>query len=143
VNAEAESLDEHTDSMSAPFCSFVFFATLVRETKEYNGKTLSVKQTQRPRTDFGPPRLWHQKKEGGKKKSSELKIAALISISMAVSASASELQALEDTLLNSSGNVPLHNRFRALFTLKALKNDDAVRIIAKGACCCLTRLLRC
>ncbi|KDQ62497.1 hypothetical protein JAAARDRAFT_30394 [Jaapia argillacea MUCL 33604] len=42
------------------------------------------------------------------------------------------LHALEAALLNSSGNVPLHNRFRALFTLKALKNEDAVRIISKG-----------
>ncbi|EMD40106.1 hypothetical protein CERSUDRAFT_151063 [Gelatoporia subvermispora B] len=39
---------------------------------------------------------------------------------------------LEASLLNVSGNVPLHNRFRALFTLKALKNDEAVQIISKG-----------
>ena len=44
----------------------------------------------------------------------------------------STLTALEAALLNTSGSVPLHNRFRALFTLKALKNDDAVRIISKG-----------
>lgn len=42
------------------------------------------------------------------------------------------LASLEATLLNSSGSVPLHKRFRALFTLKALKNDDAVNIICKG-----------
>ncbi|KAF8349366.1 Deoxyhypusine hydroxylase [Amanita rubescens] len=42
------------------------------------------------------------------------------------------LQRLEDTLLNISGNVPLHKRFRALFTLKALKNNDAIRIISKA-----------
>lgn len=42
------------------------------------------------------------------------------------------LAALEASLLNTSGNVALHNRFRALFTLKALKTDDAVRIISKG-----------
>ena len=42
------------------------------------------------------------------------------------------LVALEAALLNTSGSVPLHNRFRALFTLKALKNDNAVRIISKG-----------
>ena len=42
------------------------------------------------------------------------------------------LSALEASLLNTSGNVPLHNRFRALFTLKAFKNDDAVNIISKG-----------
>ncbi|KAM5538723.1 hypothetical protein V8D89_007752 [Ganoderma adspersum] len=42
------------------------------------------------------------------------------------------LSALEAALLNTSGTVPLHNRFRALFTLKALKTDDAVKIISKG-----------
>ena len=44
----------------------------------------------------------------------------------------SELNNLEALLLNTSGNVPLHNRFRALFTLKALKSDQAVHIISKG-----------
>ena len=44
------------------------------------------------------------------------------------------LSALEAALLNTTGNVPLHNRFRALFTLKALKSDDAVKIISKGEC---------
>ncbi|ETW81655.1 hypothetical protein HETIRDRAFT_51265 [Heterobasidion irregulare TC 32-1] len=44
----------------------------------------------------------------------------------------SDLENLEDTLLNKSGGIPLHNRFRALFTLKALKNEDAIRIISKG-----------
>ncbi|KAI1794888.1 ARM repeat-containing protein [Ganoderma leucocontextum] len=42
------------------------------------------------------------------------------------------LSALEAALLNTAGDVPLHNRFRALFTLKAFKNDDAVKIISKG-----------
>lgn len=42
------------------------------------------------------------------------------------------LAALEASLLNTSGDVALHNRFRALFALKALKNEDAVRIISKG-----------
>ncbi|KAH9997950.1 deoxyhypusine hydroxylase, partial [Russula vinacea] len=46
--------------------------------------------------------------------------------------SQSDLAHLEALLLNNSGNVPLHNRFRALFTLKALKNEEAVRIISKG-----------
>lgn len=45
----------------------------------------------------------------------------------------SDLGNLEALLLNNSGNVPLHNRFRALFTLKALKSDEAVRIISKGS----------
>ncbi|KAI0755229.1 ARM repeat-containing protein [Daedaleopsis nitida] len=44
----------------------------------------------------------------------------------------STLTALEASLLNKTGNVPLHNRFRALFTLKSLKNDDAVKVISKG-----------
>ncbi|KAH9049978.1 deoxyhypusine hydroxylase [Lactarius hengduanensis] len=44
----------------------------------------------------------------------------------------SELNNLEALLLNTSGNVPLHDRFRALFTLKALKSDQAVHIISKG-----------
>ncbi|KAJ3574713.1 hypothetical protein NP233_g1571 [Leucocoprinus birnbaumii] len=42
------------------------------------------------------------------------------------------LRSLEDALLNRSGDVPLHNRFRALFTLKALKNEDAVKVISAG-----------
>ena len=41
-------------------------------------------------------------------------------------------QRLEDCLLNKSGDVALHTRFRALFTLKSLKSEDAVEIIAKG-----------
>ena len=49
--------------------------------------------------------------------------------------SQAELSTLEALLLNLSGNVPLHNRFRALFTLKALKNEEAVRIISKGGPC--------
>ena len=48
------------------------------------------------------------------------------------SPSEQELDALEATLLNTSGNVLLHNRFRALFTLKALKNERAIKIISKG-----------
>jgi deoxyhypusine monooxygenase len=50
----------------------------------------------------------------------------------ALQVSPETLASLETTLLNKSGNVPLHKRFRALFTLKALKNDDAVNIISKG-----------
>ena len=42
------------------------------------------------------------------------------------------LQSLEAKLLNETGNVPLHDRFRALFALKALANDQAVSIISKG-----------
>ncbi|KAF9468514.1 armadillo-type protein [Collybia nuda] len=43
-----------------------------------------------------------------------------------------DLKKLEDSLLNRSGNVPLHTRFRALFTLKSLRTEDAVQIIIKG-----------
>ena len=49
-----------------------------------------------------------------------------------VNVSSAELAALEASLLNKSGNVPLHKRFRALFTLKALKSADAIRIISAG-----------
>jgi deoxyhypusine monooxygenase len=45
---------------------------------------------------------------------------------------ASELEALKASLLNVSGKVALHSRFRALFTLKALKNGEAIRIISEG-----------
>ncbi|KJA23991.1 hypothetical protein HYPSUDRAFT_136711 [Hypholoma sublateritium FD-334 SS-4] len=48
----------------------------------------------------------------------------------AIVVSPSELKALENTLLSS--DVVLHTRFRALFTLKALKSEDAVEIIARG-----------
>ena len=46
--------------------------------------------------------------------------------------SPTELAALRAALLNTSGTVPLHDRFRALFTLKSLKNDEAVKIITEG-----------
>ncbi|KAG8733258.1 deoxyhypusine hydroxylase [Ceratobasidium sp. 423] len=39
---------------------------------------------------------------------------------------------LEATLLNTSGNVPLHARFRSLFTLKALPGQRTIDIISKG-----------
>ncbi|TFK52463.1 ARM repeat-containing protein [Heliocybe sulcata] len=51
---------------------------------------------------------------------------------MVAEVSPNTLKALEASLLNTSGNVPLHNRFRALFTLKAFKNDEAVNIISRG-----------
>jgi len=43
-----------------------------------------------------------------------------------------DLDALRNSLLNTTGNVPLHTRFRALFTLKSLKNEEAVQIICEG-----------
>ncbi|CAE6438617.1 unnamed protein product [Rhizoctonia solani] len=39
---------------------------------------------------------------------------------------------LETALLNSSGDVPLHARFRSLFTLKALPGRQSIDIISKG-----------
>ncbi|KAJ6508599.1 armadillo-type protein [Mycena sanguinolenta] len=43
-----------------------------------------------------------------------------------------DLKVLEDSLLNTSGDALLHNRFRALFTLKSLKTEEAVRVISAG-----------
>lgn len=51
-------------------------------------------------------------------------------------ATTQELLVLEDSLLNENGTVALHDRFRALFTLKALKSDAAVDIISKGVSVC-------
>ncbi|KAI6027688.1 hypothetical protein PISMIDRAFT_30955 [Pisolithus microcarpus 441] len=51
---------------------------------------------------------------------------------MANTVSTAELRALQDSLLNTSGTTTLHDRFRALFTLKSLGSDDAVTIISKG-----------
>jgi deoxyhypusine monooxygenase len=42
------------------------------------------------------------------------------------------IDALERQLLNATGDVPLHSRFRALFTLKSLKSEAAIAAIAKG-----------
>jgi len=39
---------------------------------------------------------------------------------------------LRNDLLNLCGTVPLHRRFRALFTLKGLGDNKAVEIIAEG-----------
>lgn len=40
--------------------------------------------------------------------------------------STAQLEALEKSLLNTSGRVALHDRFRSLFTLKSLKHDAAI-----------------
>ncbi|KAG7088322.1 deoxyhypusine hydroxylase [Marasmius oreades] len=50
---------------------------------------------------------------------------------MSASVTPEQLKALEDSLLNTTGNVPLHIRFRALFTLKALKSEEAIKIISR------------
>ncbi|KAF9284369.1 deoxyhypusine hydroxylase [Mortierella antarctica] len=41
-------------------------------------------------------------------------------------------KALEADLCNHSGKVPLHERFRALFTLKALADNEAVDIVGRA-----------
>ena len=50
-----------------------------------------------------------------------------------VSLTQDTLEALEASLLNTSGLVPLHDRFRALFTLKvAQEQEKVIEIIGKG-----------
>lgn len=51
---------------------------------------------------------------------------------MMVTVSPSDLSALRAVLLNTNGTAALHDRYRALFTLKSLKNDEAVKIISEG-----------
>jgi len=54
-----------------------------------------------------------------------------------VSLTPDTLDALEASLLNTSGLVPLHDRFRALFTLKAAQEQEhAIGIIGKGELTC-------
>jgi deoxyhypusine monooxygenase len=49
-----------------------------------------------------------------------------------ITISPTQLSSLSDCLLNTSRSYPLHERFRALFTLKAVGGPQAVSIIAKG-----------
>ncbi|CAE6480857.1 unnamed protein product [Rhizoctonia solani] len=49
-----------------------------------------------------------------------------------VAATSESFTKLEATLLNTSGDVPLHARFRSLFTLKALPGQQSIDIISKG-----------
>jgi len=51
-------------------------------------------------------------------------------------------QYLEDTLLNTSGKVPLAERFRALFTLKNIGDDKSIDIAAKGKRICILCVTR-
>ncbi|KAJ9102839.1 hypothetical protein QFC19_004567 [Naganishia cerealis] len=51
---------------------------------------------------------------------------------MSVAVSPEQFKALADCLLDSSGKTPLHERFRALFTLKAVASEQAVEVIASG-----------
>jgi deoxyhypusine monooxygenase len=51
---------------------------------------------------------------------------------MSVSVSPEQFKSLADCLLDNSGKTPLHERFRALFTLKAVASEQAVEVIASG-----------
>lgn len=51
---------------------------------------------------------------------------------MSVSVTPAQLSALRATLLNTSGTTPLHERFRALFMLKAVGGAEVIGIIAEG-----------
>ena len=51
---------------------------------------------------------------------------------MSVTVTPEQMSALEATLLNTGGNTPLHERFRALFMLKAVGGDQVVQIISEG-----------
>jgi len=52
------------------------------------------------------------------------------------------IDALERQLLNDTGDTPLHNRFRALFTLKSLKSEAAIAAITKGRSLSSTNVIR-
>lgn len=51
---------------------------------------------------------------------------------MSVQVSSAQMESLRSTLLNTSGNIPLHERFRSLFMLKAVGGDPVVQILAEG-----------
>ncbi|KAJ9119196.1 hypothetical protein QFC22_003688 [Naganishia vaughanmartiniae] len=51
---------------------------------------------------------------------------------MSISVSPEQFKTLADCLLDNSGKTPLHERFRALFTLKAVASEQAVEVIASG-----------
>jgi deoxyhypusine monooxygenase len=46
--------------------------------------------------------------------------------------SAEKYDQMEALLCNTSGNVPLSERFRILFTLKNIADDRSIEIIGKG-----------
>lgn len=76
---------------------------------------------------------WHCRmkvhKSGNQKEAKKKKLTSSESMFYDLQA---DLKNLEASLLNNTGNVPLHDRFRALFSLKSLKTDEAVRIVSKG-----------
>lgn len=51
---------------------------------------------------------------------------------MSVQVTPAQMDSLRATLLNTSGSTPLHERFRALFMLKAVNNDEVVQIVSEG-----------
>jgi deoxyhypusine monooxygenase len=51
---------------------------------------------------------------------------------MSVQVTPAQMDSLKATLLNTSGSTPLHERFRALFMLKAVNNDEVVKIVSEG-----------
>jgi deoxyhypusine monooxygenase len=51
---------------------------------------------------------------------------------MSVAVTPAQMTALRATLLNTSETTPLHERFRALFMLKAIGNDEVVQIVSDG-----------
>lgn len=55
-------------------------------------------------------------------------------MTMSVSVSSDQIVSLRSVLLDGSGAHPMHERFRALFTLKAVgaTNQDVVPILAEG-----------
>lgn len=55
---------------------------------------------------------------------------------MGVTVTPEQLAALRSTLLNTSGTTPLHERFRALFMLKAVGGDEVIQIIGDGEWWC-------
>ncbi len=51
---------------------------------------------------------------------------------MAVQVTLRQLASFRSTLLDTSGSTPLHERFRALFMLKAVGGDEVFDIISEG-----------
>lgn len=51
---------------------------------------------------------------------------------MSVTVTPEQLDILRATLLNTSGATKLHERFRALFMLKAVGGQQVIDIIAEG-----------
>ena len=61
---------------------------------------------------------------------------------MSVTVNPEQLSALRATLLNTAGATPLHERFRALFMLKAVGGDEVIEIVSEGRWFCSPRHTR-